>query len=688
MARFYLTTPIYYVNDRPHIGHVYTTTVADILARHRRLAGDDVYFLTGVDEHAAKVADAAVERGLSPQQWADQNAAAFRDTFARFGITNDDFVRTTEARHKERVQRYLAALLETGDVYMGEYAGWYDAGQEEYVPESKAEEYGFKSPINGKPLVRKTEKNYFFRLSAYREPLLALLDRGETIDGRGFTVEPVSRRKEILARIPEMEDVPISRSGQAGWGIPFPGDDTQTVYVWIDALFNYLTYVDEDRLRPYWESGATQLIAKDILWFHAAIWPALLLALRKCPGYAWVNLPSRLYAHSFWIADGRKMSKSLGNFVDLEKLDRTVAAFGLDALRWFLATQGPIGAFDSDFSDARFVETYNVDLANNLGNLVNRVTSMAHRYRGGALRAPARTSIDYRDDFPNQDDVLRAYSDHMRDLDLGGAAATAMWFVDRGNESIARHEPWKLAKAGDDPGVDAVLWNASEALRIAAVLLSPFMPASSGEILRRLGADPDVGRLQWARGTEWQAAGERAVLQGDLLWPRAEAAAKTGISTKEKHVTDPGKTPDAQGGAAPTPTASTGTPVPVSADGSSAAPAASQWPMDQRISIDEFMKIDLRVARVMTAERVPNSKKLMKLEIDLGSEKRTLVAGIAEAYEADALVGRLVAIVANLKPAKLMGIESNGMVLAASPDGGRPMLVSFDEPPPPGSRVR
>jgi methionyl-tRNA synthetase len=673
MARFYLTTPIYYVNDRPHIGHVYTTTVTDILARWGRLNGDDVYFLTGVDEHAAKVADAAAERGLTPQQWANQNAAEFRDTFTRFGITNDDFVRTTEARHKERVQRYLAALLKTGDVYVGEYSGWYDAGQEEYVPETKAEEYAFKSPVNGKPLVRKTENNYFFRLSAYREPLLALLDRGETIDGRGFTVEPVARRKEILARIPEMEDVPISRTGQSGWGIPFPGDGNQTVYVWIDALFNYLTYVDDDRLRPYWESGATQLIAKDILWFHAAIWPALLLALRKCPGYEWVNLPARLYAHSFWISDGRKMSKSLGNFVDLEKLDRYVATFGLDALRWFLATQGPIGAFDSDFSETRFIETYNVDLANNLGNLVNRVTSMAHRYRAGVLRAPASTSMDYRDDYPNLDEVLQTYSNHMREVDLGGAAATALWFVDRGNESIARREPWKLAKTGDDAGVDAVLWNASEALRLASVLMSPFMPKAAAEILRRLGVDPDLGNLRWARDTEWQAAGERSLQQGELLWPRAEPAAKVEISTKEKTVTEEVKAP---------------TTVPAAPDAAAAAPPASQWPMEQRITIDEFMKIDLRVARILTAERVPNSKKLMKLEIDLGSEKRTLVAGIAEAYEADALVGRLVAIVANLKPAKLMGIESNGMVLAASPEGGRPMLVSFDEPPPPGSRVR
>ena len=668
MAKVYLTTPIYYVNDRPHIGHVYTTTVVDILARWGRLNGDDVYFLTGVDEHAAKVADAAAERGLAPQQWADRNAAAFRETFARFGITNDDFVRTTEARHKERVQRYLAALLKTGDVYVGEYSGWYDAGQEEYVPDTKAEESGFTSPINGKPLVRKTENNYFFRLSAYREPLLALLDRGETIDGRGFTVEPIARRKEILARIPEMEDVPISRTGQSGWGIPFPGDQTQTVYVWIDALFNYLTYVDDDRLRPYWESGPTQLIAKDILWFHAAIWPALLLALRKCQGYEWVNLPARLYAHSFWISDGRKMSKSLGNFVDLEKLDRYAATFGLDALRWFLATQGPIGAFDSDFSEARFIETFNVDLANNLGNLVNRITSMAHRYRGGVLHSAGTP----RDDFGGREDWREVYQAAMRQVRLNDAATAALAIVDHTNEYIAKREPWKLAKAGDDAALDRVLWSACEGLRTAAVLLSPFIPASAAEILRRLGVPEDASHPS-VHQTEWRPDGHRTIQQGALLWPRFEAQ------------------PDVVGPAAASSTPKeivSVTDQPVPPAGEPAAPATSQWPLDQRITIDEFMKIDLRVARILTAERVPNSKKLMKLEIDLGSEKRTLVAGIAEAYEADALVGRLVAIVANLKPAKLMGIESNGMVLAASPEGGRPMLVSFDEPPPPGSRVR
>ncbi|MEM7576592.1 MAG: methionine--tRNA ligase [Planctomycetota bacterium] len=267
MSTCYVTTPIYYVNDKPHLGHVYTTTVADVVARYHRLKGDDTFFLTGVDEHAAKVSDKAAEHGLTPQQWADQNAAAFQDTFDKLDLQYDDFVRTSSDQHKTKVTEYVAALLKSGDVYEGQYEGWYDAGQEEYVPENKAKDQDYKSDVNGKPLVKKTEKNYFFRLSAYREQLLAHFEQHPDF------VKPDARRNEIVNRIKEMQDVPISRTGANGWGIPVPGDEEQTIYVWIDALFNYLTYVDTPDRRHYWTSGggATHFIAKDILWFHAAI---------------------------------------------------------------------------------------------------------------------------------------------------------------------------------------------------------------------------------------------------------------------------------------------------------------------------------------------------------------------------------------------------------------------------------
>lgn len=301
--RFYITTPIYYVNDRPHLGHLYSTTVADIVARWHRLNGDDVLFLTGTDEHAAKVADVAAAHDVSPLGWADQNAAIFRQTFAEFGISNDDFIRTTEPRHMERVRSYVAALLQSGDVYRGQYQGWYDPGQEEYIPESRAAALGFRSPITDRPFVRRTEDNYFFRLSGYRDRLLQLLR-----DQPDF-VQPEARRNEVIARIEEgLHDVPISRTGTS-WGIRVPGDEQHTVYVWIDALFNYVTAVDTPERRAYWPADV-HIIAKDILWFHAVIWPALLMALQGTSQFPWLTLPRRIHAHSFWISAGQKMSKS------------------------------------------------------------------------------------------------------------------------------------------------------------------------------------------------------------------------------------------------------------------------------------------------------------------------------------------------------------------------------------------
>lgn len=524
--RFYVTTPIYYVNDRPHIGHVYTTTIADVLARYHRLAGHQVFFLTGVDEHAEKVAQAAQQRGLSPQAWADQNAAVFQSTFARLAMSHDDFVRTSSPRHKTKVQEYVSALLHGGDVYLGEYEGWYDASQEEYVTESKAKEYNYKSPITGQPLVRKTEKNYFFRLSAYRQPLLELLEQGREFDGCRFDVQPEARRNEIIARIRDMEDVPISRTGTGGWGIPMPGDSQQTIYVWIDALFNYLTYTDSPDRRPYWQCGAVHLIAKDILWFHAAIWPAMLLALRKCPGYQWVNLPRLVYAHSFWISEGQKMSKSLGNFIDLEKIDHYVNTFSLDALRWFLSTQGPLGTTDSDFAEARFIDVYNRDLANTLGNCFNRVLNMISRYFSGRLPSPK--APDPAPVLPDKArDTLRHYHQAMEQLDLTSALNAAMDLVRAVDNYIEQTQPFKLAR---DPEkldqVGTILYNCAEALRIASLLLWPAMPHKTAELWRRLGCNYAAQLDQSRRGNldAWSAWGQLQPTQplepGPPLFPR------------------------------------------------------------------------------------------------------------------------------------------------------------------------
>jgi len=519
----YVTTPIYYVNDRPHIGHVFTTTVTDVVARFHRLRGVDTFFLTGTDEHAAKVAEAAAAHGRTPQDWADEYAQGFQEAFARLGMSHDDFIRTSQERHTQRVSRYIAELLESGDVYAGAYEGWYDPGQEEYVPETRARETDYKSPISGKPLVRKREKNYFFRLSAYAEALRRWLEE------RPDAVRPEARRREVLGRIEEgLNDVPISRSGSGGWGIAVPGDPEQTIYVWIDALFNYLTAVDTDERRHYWPCDV-HFIGKDILWFHAVVWPAVLMALRKRPGFAWVELPSCVYAHSFWIAEGMKMSKMSGNFVDLEELDAYVQEFGLDALRYFLATRGPLGSTDSDFARARFVEVYNADLANTLGNSLSRVGNMAGRYLDGRFsqsvpeRGPCREAADRC--------VPRAVAAYEQ-LELDEAAAEALALVRSVDLFIQATEPFKLAK---DPAhaaeVGPILHQCAEALRLAALLLWPILPERMTTALRRLGcvkqasllAETGTGRLDpWL---QWGGLELGHTLEsGPPLFPRREDA--------------------------------------------------------------------------------------------------------------------------------------------------------------------
>ncbi len=540
---FYVTTPIYYVNDKPHLGHVYTTMVADVVARYHRLRGDDTFFLTGVDEHAAKVSDKAAEHDLSPQQWADRNAQAFRDVFEKLEMTHDDFVRTSSEQHKAKVTEYIAALLKSGDVYEGEYEGWYDAGQEEYVPENKAKETDYNSPVNGKPLVRKKEKNYFFKLSAYVPALLAHFEAHPTF------VQPEARKNEIVNRIKEAQDVPISRTGTSGWGIPVPGDEAQTIYVWIDALFNYLTYVDTPDRRKYWQAGAVHFIAKDILWFHAAIWPGLLMALNKCDGYDWVNLPKQVYSHSYWVSDtGEKMSKSLGNFLDPAAIDNYVNEFGLDALRYFLATHGPLGTTDSAFSPDLFAKVYNADLANTFGNSCSRVTNMIGKYCEGKAPTPMlQDATSFNSDssehlgfsFVNSDyagiihhrlknitSLPNRYSEAFEHLYLFKCSVAARQVVVEIDSLIEETKPFTLAKDESKlPEVGTILYNCIEALRIASVLLWPFIPDACEAFWGRIGCDyaaqlkSGAGRLdEWTRWGQLKPG--TPIEKGEPLFPR------------------------------------------------------------------------------------------------------------------------------------------------------------------------
>jgi len=509
----YVTTPIYYVNDQPHIGHVYTTTLADILARYHRMCGADVFFLTGTDEHAAKVSDKAAENNVTPQQWADRNAEAFQQTFAKLNMSNDDFIRTSQDRHKDRVVEYITQLLDTGDVYEGQYEGWYDAGQEEYIPENKAKDYDYKSPVSGRPLVRKAETNYFFRLSRYQQPLL------DHMQAHPEFVQPDARRNEVLGRLREgLNDVPMSRTGSGGWGIPMPGATDQSIYVWIDALFNYLTTVDTDDRRRYWPADV-HLIAKDILWFHAVIWPAMLMALDR-------PLPQQVYSHSYWIREGRKMSKSEGNFVDLKEIDRYIDEFSLDALRWFLATQGPLGSTDSDFAHDKFVDVYNSDLANTLGNCCNRVTNMIVRYFDGEL--PNLTTG--RDD--KETHAVRAVAEGMfdkvdayyRNVAVAAANAAALDVVRAIDTYIEQTQPFKLAK--DDTQRDKlgdILYHCAEALRIASLGLYPTLPHKVTELWRRLGIEYDTAHGDLAKWHKWGGLKPATTItKDDPLFPRVQ----------------------------------------------------------------------------------------------------------------------------------------------------------------------
>ncbi len=658
MKRFFLTTAIDYVNSRPHLGTAYEKVCADVIARYKRLCGFETRFLMGNDEHSQNVYKRAIEEGLDPLAYCDRMEQEFRRTWARLHLSFDDFIRTTEPRHKAGVTALTQRIFDAGDIYEGVYEGWYCVSCEEFKPE--------KDLIDGKCSLHPTltpewirEKNHFFRLSKYQQPLL------DHFAAHPEFLQPDNRRNEILRLIESgLQDISVSRAGQS-WGIPIPFDPSSVVYVWFDALINYASAVglgqDEELFAKWWPADL-HVIGKDITRFHAVIWPAMLMSAK-------IALPRQVFGHGFMTMNGQRMSKTLGTIIDpIEAADR-LGPQGQDPLRLYLVKEVSFGG-DGDFTWERYDERYNVDLANNFGNLVSRVSAMAVRYRGGRLTPTGGGS----DQLPRiGEQVVEDYRRAMDSLALHEAAAAAFRLIDATNEYIAATAPWALAK---DPAsadrLTQVLFDSAEAIRLAAVLLEPIMPTSCREILRRVGA-PAEG-LNFDRDGRWRHDGVRVLVQDGPLWPRKETTTVTDIP-----VPPDGASPGARAPEAPLP--GTSAPAPT------AAPPDTATTGD-RISIDDFMKVELRVAKVLTAEKVEKSKKLLKLTVDVGAEQRTLVAGIAEAYEPDTLVGKTVVIVFNLKPAKLMGIESNGMVLAASPDGGKPEVVTFAVPPPPGTRVR
>lgn len=558
---YYITTPIYYVNDRPHIGHCYTTLLADVAARAQRLMGRDVFFLTGTDEHAEKVVTTAAERGHTPMEWATINAGRFKEAFAFMNFSHDDFVRTTEDRHKTRASAYIQRLVDSGDIELGDYEGWWDGSQEEYVTETTAKEHDFKSPVTGKPLEKRVEQNYFFRLDKYEGWLKNQIESG------AVRVLPEARKNEVMGRIKTgLNRIPVSRKikpGDPDWGVVMPNDPEHRVYVWIEALCNYLTMVDQPDRRRFWPKDhplAVHMMAKDILWFHAVIWPSMLHALGEQP-------PATVYAHAYWIAEGKKMSKSLGNFIEIDTLRAYADKYSLDSVRWFLTTQGPLGANDADFAHARFIEVYNSDLANSFGNSTSRVGNMVDKYFSGelthtcdgrfgfeggrALQAalaarattgkPAEGDIRTFDFAATTEAALGRYSEAMDRLDLSAATAEGLAIVHAVDEFITYAAPFTLAKKmGEiehgETALAAILYSCAEALRIASLLLASVMPQKTAALWNTWGcthlkdpADPNAGfvaplaELAAWRGPHGFKKGDR-IAKGEALFMRADAA--------------------------------------------------------------------------------------------------------------------------------------------------------------------
>ena len=510
----YITTPIYYVNDKPHIGHAYSTTLCDVWARAMRFLGCDTFFLTGTDEHGAKVEKSAIERGMTPQALADENAAEFQRVMQVFGLSNDDFIRTTQPRHETQVQALVKRLHEQGDIYLGEFEGWYDEGQEEYLTETQAREHEYKSPVSGVPLVKATEQNYYFKLSAFQDRLEKYF-----ADNPDF-VRPEARRNEVLGRMRDgLQDVPVTRTN-FDWGIPFPGDDDHVIYVWIDALLNYATALgmsdpeSSDRAK-YWPAQY-HVIGKEILWFHAVIWPALLMALE-------LELPECVYAHSFWISEGQKMSKSLNNYIDLPTIEQYMDTYSRDGWRWYMANHGPLDAADSDFQAAKFHEVYNSDLVNTVGNCASRTLAMVGKYFDGAIPQDDGRELAGWDLQATCAESVAKWTNAIEAFDLDGACDAAMHILRSVDGFINGTEPFKIAK--DESKRDelaAILYRCAESVRIASLLLWPVLPERIAQLWEAMGVDynPNDGGLSEA--TAWGGLAPGTNVEKIALFPRVD----------------------------------------------------------------------------------------------------------------------------------------------------------------------
>ena len=646
--KFYITTPIYYVNDVPHIGHAYTTIAADTLARYHRLLGNKVFFLTGTDEHGQKVEKAAQERGLMPKAHADSMVDNFRQLWKKLDITNDAFIRTTDKEHIAVVQELLQKLYDKGEIVQRTYEGWYCTPDERFWTEKEIVEGN--CPDCGRPVEQISEDNYFFLMSKYQESLIKHIEENRTF------IQPDSRRNEVLGflRTQKLGDLCISRpKTRLSWGIELPFDRDFVTYVWFDALVNY--YAATRYLSPqverstyqharekYWWPADHHLVGKDILTTHSVYWSTMLMGL----GLA---LPRNIFAHGWWTRDGKKMSKSLGNVIDPNEIATT---YGADAFRYFVLREVPFG-LDGDFSMETFITRFNTELANDLGNLLSRVLVMISKYFGGKIPSAGEEQPF--------DQELRGIASSLSakvDEDLSALAFTKYlqncWLlVTRANRYVEENAPWALAKKKDFDRLGTVIYYLSESLRLIGLYLYPVMPLTSQKIWDAIGMGKQILSCTLQEEQEWgKLEAGTAVQPGAPLFPRIDTKKNTEKKMEKTEVTQ----------------------QPVAA-------------MQELIGIEDFGKVDLRVGKIVSAERVENSDKLVKLKVDIGMEVRQVVAGIGKRYTPEELTDKFIVIVANLKPAKLMGEESQGMLLAAS-SGGALAVVTFDREIQPGSKVK
>ena len=722
-SRFYLTTPIYYVNARPHLGHAYSTIVCDSIARRKRALGIETWFLTGTDEHGQKIERSAKLAGCSPQEFATRIAGEFRGLWDRLGLTYDDFIRTTEPRHIRGVQHLFATLRDRGYIYKGSYTGQYCVSCEEWIDGPP----GTICSIHGTVTETVSEENYFFKLSAFERKLLEFYEANPGFMG------PESTRREVISFVRGgLKDLSVSRTSFS-WGIPVPGDEKHVVYVWLDALANYITALgygsdDDEKFKKFWPADL-HLIGKEISRFHCVYWPAFLMA-------AGIPVPRSVRANGWLLFDQGKMSKSRGNIVRAETVH---AVLGTDALRYFLLREIPFGQ-DGNFSFDALVQRYNGDLANGYGNLVSRVVNMVHKYFGGVTpeagaETPAESGLR-----ESAENAMAAFGLAFDELNFSEALKALWALVAETDGYLTANAPWKKPAERSDADHAAlqarVLTTAAEAIRVITALAYPIVPDAAAKVWRQLGQGElaDAAKTGFLKNLAWGGLkagtkfGEPAP-----LFPRAEKdtvermenleddnnrtvieaasndvnATKTAppapTSAQEKAAAPQAPAPAAKPAMPIAAKAETQPPLPTAAasepagppviPGGSTAPVQEAAPpqvaqVPQHITIDDFVKVDLRVAQILVAERVPKADKLLRLEVDLGYEKRQILAGIAQYYEPEKLIGRKIVIVANLAPRKMRGLESNGMLLAASLEGGAPVLAGFLEEVPLGSRLK